>query len=287
MLTNVLLRREVVAALVAGGVVGIGGIAAGAIGGSSDEPGSATVVGGGEPGVYSTATAKGPGIAADVAINRVLDGLAGTAVRSAKLTDPAQEGFTGAPGIRIGLDGPVDTHALWLGSLVEGAVADLMRTDEATTSELVSGGVVTGRALDGAAEQEPLGAGSIVGGQVFDSPDDESVRQHVAEVGRRFGLHVTSLSLLHPLDTAIEVTFVVPDDATIDWRMDELRDALDQSPHTTLEGSFIRLVSPSGDDVLVAGAAYRMGAGFLKFAPGQDERFGALHGGLASRPSAE
>jgi hypothetical protein len=75
----------------------------------------------------------------------------------------------------------------------------------------------------------------------------------------------------------VSVTFVVPDGATIDWTIDELRDAVAGRP-TEVEGVLIELDDPGGQPLLQSGASYRDGLGGLWFAPGQDDRFGAQHG---------
>jgi hypothetical protein len=283
MLTELRPWQEVVAALAVGVLLGAGGIATGAVGGDSrSAPRLAEHGPKGDPVIYSAETDDGPGLPEDAAIRQVLEGMVGTPVRSATLVEPPGDSDAGPRWVAVELDGgsAAGPRAFWLGSLVEGAVADLMRTSEKTTSEVVGGAVVTGDVIDGAATQRSLGIGAVGGGQIFDSPDDETVRTHVAEIGKRFGIEVASLSLLHPLSTAIEVTFVVPDGVEIDWTLDDLLDALSAS-HTALEGMFVQLVSPTGAVMLTCSTADRVGAGQLKFAPGQDERFGAVHGGLA------
>jgi hypothetical protein len=69
-----------------------------------------------------------------------------------------------------------------------------------------------------------------------------------------------------------------PEGATIDWTIDELRtDLVGESPD--VEGVFIELGDSHGQPLLQSGVAYRTGEGGLWFAPGQDARFGAVHGG--------
>lgn len=50
-----------------------------------------------------------------------------------------------------------------------------------------------------------------------------------------------------------------------------------------VEGVLIQLDNPAGKPLLISGVAYRTGEGGLWFAPGQDERFGALHGGTPGK----
>ena len=275
--------RFVVPALVVGGLAGVAGIATGAISGSSSAPPRvAEGTPNGEPAVYRSGTEVGPGMPTDAAIKRVLRGLAGTSVASARLVNPPKDSDTGAAWISVDLDSEdLGPRSVWLGALVEGAVSDLLRTTQATTRDVIDGALVHARRPAGTATELVLGAGSVQGGQQFHSPDDEAIREHVTEVGRRFGITVKSLTILHPLETAIAVTFEVPTGPDIDWTTRDLNDALVQSP-TNLEGALIHLVSPSGKDLLTTSAAYRTGTSNLSFAPRQDERFGALHGSLFS-----
>src|SRR5262249_6032366 len=120
--------------------------------------------------------------------------------------------------------------------------------------------------------------GAVALGQVFGSPSDAVLTSQVNTVAQQFGLKVASLTILHPLESALEVTFVVPDAATIDWTIGQLGDALvGHSPD--VEGLLIELDNSAGQPLLRTGAAYRTGEGGLWFASGEGDRFGAVHGG--------
>jgi hypothetical protein len=115
-------------------------------------------------------------------------------------------------------------------------------------------------------------------GQLFGPPSDSTLAARIADVAWSHGLIVADLQILHPLESAVDVTFVVPDGATIDWTIDELRTALvGKSPD--VEGVLIELDDSRGQPLLQSGAAYRTGEGGIWFAPGQDGRFGVTHGG--------
>ncbi|MCW2786040.1 MAG: hypothetical protein JWP74_2557 [Marmoricola sp.] len=158
-----------------------------------------------------------------------------------------------------------------------GAVAELMRTDEATFSDEVASATATGPDKAGVTTETGLGIGAVSLGQVFDSPSDSALAARVRDVAQKFGLKVGALKILHPLSAAIDVTFVVPDDTPITWTIDQLRAALvGSSPD--VEGALIELDSPSGAPLLRSGVAYRNGEGGLWFAHQQDSRFGAGHG---------
>jgi hypothetical protein len=156
----------------------------------------------------------------------------------------------------------------------------LMRRDEPTTQAVIGGGEVVGLNNSGQPVSTVLGTGFIAGGQQFASPSDDVLRSRIRAVASTFGLAVRTLTILHPLESAISVSFTVPDNATVSWTIDQLGAAIEGAPRT-VEGSLIQLYSTSGEHLLSSGAAYRTGLGVLSFAPGQDVRFGALHGHLA------
>jgi len=167
---------------------------------------------------------------------------------------------------------------VWLADLAVGAVAERSHADQAVANDLVSSATAVGPGKGGDTVTTYLGVGAVRLGQVFGSPSDSALIAHVAEVAERHGLSVADLQILHPLESALRVTFAVPDGATIDWTIDELRtDLVGESPD--VEGVFIELDDAHGQPLLQSGVAYRTGEGGLWFAPGQDSRFGAIHGG--------
>lgn len=171
---------------------------------------------------------------------------------------------------------------VWLSDLALGAVAELMRSDQAVASDLISSAIAVGPGDNGDSVTTYLGVGAVRLGQVFGSPSDSSIEATAADVANRYGLEIADLVIRHPLESALEITLVVPKEATVDWTIDELRaDLVGKSP--TVEGILIELVDVDGQPLLQSGAAYRTGSGGLWFAPGQDERFGAVHGGTPGR----
>jgi hypothetical protein len=167
---------------------------------------------------------------------------------------------------------------VWLADLAVGAIAERSRTNEAVANDVVSTATAVGLGEGGKPVTTFLGIGAVRLGQVFGSSDDSALTAHVADVAESHGLTVADLRILHPLESALSVTFVVPDGATIDWTIDELRTNLVGAP-PEVEGVFIELRDPHGQPLLQSGVAYRTGEGGLWFAPGQDSRFGAVHSG--------
>jgi hypothetical protein len=168
---------------------------------------------------------------------------------------------------------------VWLADLAVGAVAERSRTNERVANDLVSTAIAVGPDAQGNPATTSLGIGAVQLGQVFGSPSDSVLAAHVVDVAQNHGLLIADLRILHPLESALSVTFVVPDGATIDWTIDQLRAELAGVP-PELEGVFIELRDSTGRPLLQSGAAYRTGGGGLWFAPGQDSRFGAVHGGM-------
>jgi hypothetical protein len=167
---------------------------------------------------------------------------------------------------------------VWLADLAVGAVAERSHSDQAVANDLVSSATAVGPGKGGDTVTTYLGVGAVRLGQVFGSPSDSALIAHVAKVAESHGLSVSDFQILHPLESALSVKFVVPDGATIDWTIDALRtDLVGAAPD--VEGVFIELDDSHGQPLLQSGVAYRTGEGGLWFAPGQDARFGAVHGG--------
>ena len=236
------------------------------------------------PGSYAKASAAtGPRQSADAAISQVLKGMSGTEVRSTNLMEAPADSLTAGPwvSVRVDSDRGDDLYAVWLGDLVRGAVADRMRDDEKATADVIGGGQVEDTDRSGAPVIVPLGTGSIVGGQVFDSPSDDVLEARAEGAARKFGLKLLSIDVMHPLESAISVKFELPEDGALTWTIDDLGAAVAGSP-PSVEGVFIEIDSPSGKLLIRTSSSYRTAEGGLSFAPGQDERFGAVHGHVPS-----
>ncbi len=225
--------------------------------------------------------ANGPGLSADAAIAQVLHGLGDSSVKSATLIQDPANGASSPTGaswldIQIDSDQGDSIKQVWLGLLVQGAVSDSMRTTQSTTSEVLAGAQIVDHDRSGRQVITQLGHGSVVGGQVFNSPDDATLRDRVAQVAAKYGLTVRSVQVLHPLESALAVTFTVPD-GSVDWTIGDLKQEIEDDPQS-IEGSYIELDDPSGRPLLRGAGAARIPGGGLWFARGQDERFGAVHG---------
>jgi len=81
--------------------------------------------------------------------------------------------------------------------LVEGAVGELVRTDQKTLAEVLGAEVVTST-RSGHLVTRPLGLGYSPLGHRFHSPSDADLRQRATDVARKYGLTVTrSRSSIH------------------------------------------------------------------------------------------
>jgi hypothetical protein len=171
---------------------------------------------------------------------------------------------------------------VWLSDLAVGAVGELVHSDQAVANDRISSAAAVGPGKGGFPVTTELGVGAVRLGQVFGSPSDSTLVAHVADVARSHGLIVAGLRILHPLESAVDVTFEMPDGATVDWTIDELRTGLvGKSPD--MEGVLIELDDSHGQPLVLSGVAYRTGEGGLWFAPGQDARFGLTHGGTPQK----
>jgi hypothetical protein len=114
-------------------------------------------------------------------------------------------------------------------------------------------------------------------GQEFDSPPDDDLRQRVATIADGYGLGVGSVEILHPLDSALAVTFTVPP-GDVAWTIDGLSQELEGSP-PDVEGVFVELDSPTGRPLARFAYRERLHGGGGWFAAGQAARFGFVNHG--------
>jgi hypothetical protein len=278
-------RRLAIGGLTLGLALGAIGIAVARGGGDDHLAPQAAVSDMGTPGAdASQIDPNGPGETSSAAIADVTAALSDAGVVSAAIVPTMQGAATDAPGVSITVksDAGDGVWPLWLGDLAQGAIADRMRTDQQTTNQVISAGEIVDT-NDGKPLTTGLGSGSVRAGQVFSSPSDAELTDRVNQVAQRFGLKVESAEVLHPMDSAVAVTFVVPD-GVVDWTIDQLRAAVQGDPQS-IEGFYLELRGPSGDLLLQDAGASRIGAGNLWFAPGQDERFSAVHGHAVPEPT--
>lgn len=168
---------------------------------------------------------------------------------------------------------------VWTAGLAVGALAEKLRSvGDREVSDVIDSATATGPSAAGTELTMSLGVGAVALGQVFGSPSDAEISARVERTASEFRLKVAATELLHPVETALSVEFVVPDGSEVEWTIADLQASLlGETP--MVEGLLVTLVSPDGDMLMQSGAAYRTGEGGLWFAPGQDVRFGAVHGG--------
>lgn len=250
----------------------------------------------GDPMQWSATVApSGPGLGSQQAIDQVLETLGSDLVTGIEPDAVPAPGNSNIPGLVVQVRGDgheptAEMELMWLAAISGGAVADLMRTDEVTTNQLVDRLTATEQLPSGRTKGLGGGMGAVAAGQVFEAqiaqPDDDEIIDHVNETLEGFGLSPTSVTVLHPLGPAIEVVAALPEDATVDWTLDELREAISGDPRA-YEGLLIEIDSSTGSPLIIGTVAYRTTEGGLWFADGQDEVFGAVHGGLAHLPRSQ
>jgi hypothetical protein len=239
---------------------------------NNDHTGDPVTYAGGQSTPMASLSAKA--VESDAA-GQVMKDLSGEPQLAGLTTKSTPSGLQVAVTLTRNDDGVPD---MWLADLAVGAVAERLHTDQAVASDIVSSATAVGPGKAGDMVTTNLGIGAVRLGQVFGSPSDSALTAHVADVAERHGLTVASLQILHPLESALSVTFVVPDGAEVYWTIDALRTDLVGDP-PDVEGVYIELDDAHGQPLLQSGAAYRTGDGGLWFAPGQDARFGAVHAG--------
>ncbi len=223
---------------------------------------------------YADSAEQGARASVDDAATDILSGLGGKVTEITSVTQPTGTDVT----VELARDNG-DLENLWLANLAAGAFAELTRTDNAAYaySEALTQATAVVPDDHGSLAAVPLGMGAARLGQLFSSPDDDQLAATVKGVASKFGLTVNDIAILHPLESALDVSLTVADKAQVDWTIGELETAITgASPN--VEGLHLVLLSESREHLLTTTASYRTGNGGLTFAPGQDERFGAVHG---------
>lgn len=280
-LANRMPRGVIIGALVVA-LAGLGAIAAATVGTTDAPPG--------KPGRYANSVSdKGEHLAPDRAAKQALAGFA-----TPEVTGVSYEAAKGNPGtlhVTESASGePIDGDLIaltWNAAIIQGATAELMRSDERTLADVLGDAIITISLPN--AEQiqlDPASMGSIAAGQQFgaagDQVSDKELTANAEAVLARFGLTASRIEIRHPLEAALVIRASIADDAPVDWTIDGLQSAL-EGHDRNYEGLLITLTAPDGSPRLVGGVAYRTGLGGLWFADGQDARFGALHGGAEPR----
>lgn len=209
------------------------------------------------------------------AANQVVSTIGDPMVEGADVIADPSETPGGPPWVRVRLDSNAGdgVKEVWLGRLVEGAAGELAHTSEQKAlTDVLGGGEIVDNGPNGKTVTTPLGMGSAATGQEFDSPSDQELEDRVNAAATKFGLGVRAVEVLHPLDSALAVTYTVPA-GHVNWNVYQLLRALIKSP-TDVEGFYIELDSESGDPLLRTTFVERIPSGTGSFAPGQNERFG-------------
>ena len=225
---------------------------------------------------------RGPGLPADEAIDKVTAGVGKDVTIKATVSGPL-EVHVSTPS----LEGPGEVEATWTAGLALGALADLERTSQRSYGDVLGDTVIKADLPSGTVDLEG-GHGLVAAGQVFaaqrDHRADDEIIASLTDSAARLDLKVVSIDVRHPLGPAPRI--VLQQNGATDkpgWTVDELRDALAGNP-VEYEGMYVEVRSPEGEPLLAAGTSYRTGLGGLWFAPGQDEVFGAKHGGAKVDP---
>ncbi|GAA3669152.1 hypothetical protein GCM10022237_31310 [Nocardioides ginsengisoli] len=224
----------------------------------------------------------GPALRSKEAIARVSGGAGMQGVHVERSADGVLEIHVKAGSRDQGLG----LHATWIATLAQGALAELERTSQPLLSDVL-GEVETVLDLPTGPYNEGGGHGFVASGQVFaaqaDQRTDQRIRDDLAAAAAKFDLDVVSTEVLRPLGPAPHIVLRLrrlPDD--LGWTIDDLRRALDPEP-SAYEGLSLEIRSPDGTPLIAGTSSNRLGMGGLWFAPGEDERFHAVHGHLLSQ----
>jgi len=226
------------------------------------------------------------------AISHVLSGMRGSGIASATSSTASSNSASSqgaAPWLEIRVDSSTladggGVPLLWAANLMRGAVADLTGTGQAATNQEVGGADVIWNGPNGASQDLPEGTGEIAAGQMFpaqsNGESDAAIVASADKVLADYGLSPVSAQVYRPLGPALSVVATIPDDADVDWTLDQLRVALIGDP-PSMEGIYLEIDSAAGSPLVRTDVSYRTASGGVWFAPGQDTRFGIAHGSIA------
>jgi hypothetical protein len=240
--------------------------------------------------------ARGDGLSADEAIDKVLASLDSKVIQAMNVVEaPASALDPAVPWVEIraeGIESDIETSApgsgsdlpiYWEASLAVGAVADYIRTDQAAANSIFGGSHLLQHLPSGEIVDLGGGVGYVAAGQIFQSQQspesDEAVRTEMTRVLAEFELVPVEVRVLHPLGQAVAVVAALPPDAKVDWTIGELRQAL-AGDVGRYEGIYVEIQNARGSALIRSGIAHRTGDGGLWFAEGQAERFGAIVSGI-------
>ncbi|MBO9523541.1 MAG: hypothetical protein J7518_18580 [Nocardioidaceae bacterium] len=170
----------------------------------------------------------------------------------------------------------------WEAGLVEGAVGELIRSDETAMNQVISGAEVAASESEGPNEEFSSSVGYIATGQRFASESPEfdraAARREMEKALAELGLSVVRMDEVRPLGVAVAIEVRLAPGDEPGFTLDQLRGRLLGDP-MAYEGLLLQIDSDRGAPLVVAGTVYRTGEGGLWSAPGADTRFNALHGG--------
>lgn len=281
--------------LVLGGVVSVAVASAGfAFAGSSHSLRSAFESRGAPMNYGGPLATQGAGLSWPEATSRVLGAAGMGSVVDATLGDAPRSMRSDQPWMTLhvranpteALQGPGEVHVTWIASLAQGAIAELHRTEQASIGDVLSGSQISVD-VDDHSVQLDVGQGYVALGQTFSATQfsDDAITEHVTDALAKFGLQASEIRILRPLGAAVFVRVEVADDVHPSWTVDQLCDAINGTPRA-YEGVYLQVEAPDGSPLLARAVAYRTGLGGTWFAPGQNERFGAVTGLTMPKPEA-
>lgn len=230
---------------------------------------------------------RGPGVPAQTAAELVLKAagpdLGVTRIEVTKAPESALDPTL--PWIDVYIDGSSITNGgdvalTWKASLIQGAMTDLMYSEQTAANQVIGGSRIIVEDSSGAVEYLDGGGGFVATGQIFAAQADgrgmAAIKDGVSSALRLFDLRLDSLEVFQPEGPAVSMVLTLLDGAEMDWTIDQLRQAIGGVAY---EGILITIRDSQGAPVLVSGVSYRTGLGGVWFADGYDEKLGVAHGG--------
>lgn len=171
---------------------------------------------------------------------------------------------------------------LWQAELAQGAIADHLSAGVTNLADVIEGSTILLDTGDGAAPREiGGGAGDVAAGQIFGAQSsqasDATISTHVKSALEGVGLSPQEVRVLHPLGAAVYIRASIDDPSKIQGQFDSILNSVQAGGE--YEGIYLEIEASDGTPLVRSANAYRIGAGSVWFAPGNDELLNINHGG--------
>lgn len=219
------------------------------------------------PAVLATASQRNP----VQVTSEALSGLDQAAFVSARIGTPPTTDYAQGRWFYVTLknagDGWNNLYSIWQAQLAQGAISEKFTTGGALDKAVVGSSFLFQEPSGEVKDVVGGGAGAGASFQRFGTArTTENVSAGVSKILAKYGMRLTNLKVLRPLDDAVAISVTTPTEGALKNARNLLAD-LDPGQY---EGFYLQVELPSGDQLVATGSDGRTGAGDLWLKPGTD-----------------